>query len=253
MNFFYMLALKAREANLDHAIHLRIALEQPNLEIFEEILYNISTPQHPNYGHFLSRDALKEMMKPHQQSTEAVLNWLHSFGVGNTCLSNDGKNTTSFEPVFPAACPYVTSVGGVTDVEPESAFQISSGGFSNIWPRPAYKNASVMDYLQKIGSRYKGFYNQSSRDFPDVAAQANNVLLVNYGPAAPTSGTSASAPIFAAIISLLNNARIKKGMPPLGFLNPGYTQLRSKVAVGPTSQREVASVARSSPILVAGS
>lgn len=32
--------------------------------------------------------------------------------------------------------------------------------------------------------------------------------------------SSASAPAFAAIISLLNGARISSGQPPLGFLNP---------------------------------
>ena len=31
-------------------------------------------------------------------------------GVGTACLSNDGKNTTEFQPQFPAACPFVTSV-----------------------------------------------------------------------------------------------------------------------------------------------
>ena len=33
-------------------------------------------------------------------------------------------------------------------------------------------------------------------------------------------GTSASSPTFAGIITLLNDARIAEGMPPLGFLNP---------------------------------
>jgi len=33
-------------------------------------------------------------------------------------------------------------------------------------------------------------------------------------------GTSASSPAFAGIISLLNDARIAAGKPPLGFLNP---------------------------------
>ena len=36
----------------------------------------------------------------------------------------------------------------------------------------------------------------------------------------PTDGTSASAPIFAGVISLLNAARIDAGKAPLGFLNP---------------------------------
>ena len=33
-------------------------------------------------------------------------------------------------------------------------------------------------------------------------------------------GTSASAPVWASIISLVNDARIASGKPPLGFLNP---------------------------------
>jgi hypothetical protein len=35
-----------------------------------------------------------------------------------------------------------------------------------------------------------------------------------------TDGTSASAPVFAGVISLLNDARIGAGKTPLGFLNP---------------------------------
>jgi len=33
-------------------------------------------------------------------------------------------------------------------------------------------------------------------------------------------GTSASTPTFAALISLLNEARLQAKMPPMGFLNP---------------------------------
>ena len=36
----------------------------------------------------------------------------------------------------------------------------------------------------------------------------------------PISGTSASAPTFAGLVALLNDARIAAGKPPLGFLNP---------------------------------
>lgn len=34
------------------------------------------------------------------------------------------------------------------------------------------------------------------------------------------SGTSASTPAFAGIVSLLNDARLQVGKSPLGFLNP---------------------------------
>ena len=34
------------------------------------------------------------------------------------------------------------------------------------------------------------------------------------------TGTSASAPTFAAMVSLLNEARLKQGRPAMGFINP---------------------------------
>ena len=40
------------------------------------------------------------------------------------------------------------------------------------------------------------------------------------GRTTSADGTSASSPTFAAIVALLNDARIKKHLPPLGFLNP---------------------------------
>ena len=41
------------------------------------------------------------------------------------------------------------------------------------------------------------------------------------GPAfRPFNGTSASSPIFACVVALLNDARMATGMSPLGFLNP---------------------------------
>lgn len=105
-------------------------------------------------------------------------------------------------------------------MEPESAADLSSGGFSDIWSRPAYQDASVGIYLQNLGNQWVSLYNQSGRGFPDVAAQAEEFLIVDRYTMRPVSGTSAAAPTFAAIISLLNNARMKNGLPPMGFLNP---------------------------------
>jgi tripeptidyl-peptidase-1 len=59
-------------------------------------------------------------------------------GCGAACQTNDGKNTTRFLPIFPAACPYVTSVGGTVSTAPERAIGFSSGGFSDTWSRPAW-------------------------------------------------------------------------------------------------------------------
>jgi len=141
-------------------------------------------------------------------------------GVGSACQTNDGKNTTRFLPIFPAACPYVTSVGGTYHINPEEAIYFSSGGFSDIWERPSYQDTAVPAYLKKLGTRWQGLYNPAGRGFPDVAAQGARYRVVDKGTVISVGGTSASAPTFASIIALINNARIASGKPSLGFLNP---------------------------------
>ncbi|KAE9377811.1 putative Tripeptidyl-peptidase sed2 [Stipitochalara longipes BDJ] len=141
-------------------------------------------------------------------------------GPGDFCLSNDGKNATKFQPSFPATCPWVTAVGGTAQIEPEVAVSFSSGGFSDIWPRPAYQEWAVDEYLKKVGSKNKGWYNPKGRGFPDVAAQALNFRVIDKGNDAGYMGTSCAAPTFNAIIALLNSARVDSGLPTLGFLNP---------------------------------
>ena len=51
------------------------------------------------------------------------------------------------------------------------------------------------------------------------------MLAVNYQVIVATkqvsmSGTSASAPVFAALISLVNSRRLAQRKPPVGFINP---------------------------------
>jgi len=64
------------------------------------------------------------------------------------------------------------------------------------------------------------YFNASGRAIPDVAAIGHNLLIVLKGDDKPVDGTSASAPIFAAIVSMLNVASINATGKPLGFLNP---------------------------------
>lgn len=158
-------------------------------------------------------------------------------GPGSACQTNDGKNTTRFLPIFPASCPYVTSVGGTVGVEPEAAVSFSSGGFSDLWPRPTYQEKAVASYLEKLGDRWNGLYNPQGRGFPDVAAQGQSFQVVDKGRVISVGGTSASAPVFASVVALLNNARKAAGMPSLGFLNPwiyeqGYKGLNDITAGG---------------------
>jgi tripeptidyl-peptidase-1 len=140
-------------------------------------------------------------------------------GTGSACLSNDGKNTTMFQPQYPAACPFVTSVGSTRYLN-ETATFFSSGGFSNYWKRPSYQDDAIKAYLHHVGEKNKPYFNRHGRGFPDVAAQGFGFRVYDKGVLKSYQGTSASAPAFAGIVALLNDARLKAKKPSLGFLNP---------------------------------
>ncbi|KII95259.1 hypothetical protein PLICRDRAFT_208135 [Plicaturopsis crispa FD-325 SS-3] len=137
-----------------------------------------------------------------------------------TCQTNDGRNITQFIPGFPASCPFVTAVGGTINV-PEVAVFFSGGGFSNFFARPSYQDAAVTGFLNALApGTYAGLFNASGRGIPDVAAQGDRFRIFLEGSPVSIGGTSASSPTFAGIVSLLNDARLSNGLPPLGFLNP---------------------------------
>ncbi|KAF2647999.1 subtilisin-like protein [Lophiostoma macrostomum CBS 122681] len=140
-------------------------------------------------------------------------------GTGTACQSNDGRNITKFQPQYPATCPWVTSVGSTRYLN-ETATYFSSGGFSDYWERPSYQDKAVGTYLDTIGAAFAPYYNASGRGFPDVAAQGYGYKVYDKGVVKGYQGTSCSAPAFAGIVALLNDARLQKGQPVLGFLNP---------------------------------
>ncbi|KAA1083540.1 hypothetical protein PGT21_005078 [Puccinia graminis f. sp. tritici] len=167
-------------------------------------------------------------------------------GQAGTCLSNDGKNTPRFMPIFPATCPYVTSVGATQRFHPEEAVSVdgpggfpSGGGFSEYFDRPQYQSQQVQTYLNLLGSNYTGLYNPKGRGVPDVSAQGAKYLMTWQKLHVHVGGSSAAAPTFASVIALLNDNRIARGMPALGFLNPwlysqGYKALND-IVIGSSS------------------
>ncbi|KAJ6561529.1 tripeptidyl peptidase A [Mycena vulgaris] len=136
------------------------------------------------------------------------------------CRTNDGKNTRRFIPSFPSSCPYVTSVGGTMNI-PEVSAGFSGGGFSDYFSRPAYQNKAVGQYLSKLPhGTYEGLFNRGGRGVPDVSAQAHRFQIFWQGTRISIGGTSASTPVVAGLVALLNDARLAAGRPALGFLNP---------------------------------
>lgn len=143
------------------------------------------------------------------------------YGVGGgDCKTNDGTNTTLFQPSFPASCPYVTTVGG-TFLIPEVAVNFSGGGFSRYFPQPSYQKGAVDAYLYNLNGEYEGLFNRSGRAYPDIAAQASGFQVVVGGKVQSVGGTSASCPTAAGVFTLLNDFRFSLGRnTSLGFINP---------------------------------
>jgi tripeptidyl-peptidase-1 len=153
---------------------------------------------------------------------------------------------TTAHAEWPAASPWVTSVGGTqlsTAATPycnapdaactqagermcsaDRGGVITSGGGFGDAPRPAWQRAHVDRYLQSAELAAEGlssaYFNAQGRGYPDVAAYASNFPILINGAYANEFGTSASAPVFAAMVTQWNDILLSQGRPPLGFLNP---------------------------------
>ncbi|KAJ7033198.1 subtilisin-like protein [Mycena alexandri] len=156
-------------------------------------------------------------------------------GNGGLCLNPDGTQTTDgkiFNPSFPSTCPFVTSIGatqvnpGAKVTDPESACNqviFSGGGFSNYFPIPDYQKAVVASYLKNSPPPYAStVFNSTglSRTYPDLAANGANYVIAIDGQFGLVFGTSASAPVVGAMLTMINDARITIGKTPIGFINP---------------------------------
>lgn len=142
----------------------------------------------------------------------------------NLCYANDGSGRRALLPTFPASCPWVTAIGGIqNEGPPVTAADFSAGGFSNYFGRPSWQDEVVLPYLNKLVSANDskvGLFNQSGRAIPDISAMASGFQIQYGGAGSVVQGTSASTPIVAAMVALINDARLRAGKPSLGWLNP---------------------------------
>lgn len=89
--------------------------------------------------------------------------------------------------------------------------------------RPDWQDDAVDSYFQKVLNTDKAppkGYNPYGRGYPDVSALASNYEVAVGGKLVGVSGTSASAPVVAGMISLINSARLAVGKSSVGWINP---------------------------------
>jgi tripeptidyl-peptidase-1 len=104
----------------------------------------------------------------------------------------------------------------------------TGGGLSAFFAVPKYQKRQVDNFLNLMKGRAVPGYPYG-RATPDVSALGHNYVIVNGNKFITVSGTSASSPVFAAMITLINDARIQMGKKSLGFLNPALYQADSSV------------------------
>lgn len=179
---------------------------------------------------------------------------------GQTILiaAGDSGSETCFQQTYdpslvaddPATQPYVTGVGGTTlALNSNNGYQsehvwnsgffggAGGGGLSQYWKQPSWQT----------GPGVQNSYSNGMRETPDISLNADPATGYNVyctvgsnctgstglpgggssGGWLTVGGTSAAAPMWAAMIALTNQEAAQHGKGPVGFLNPLLYQIAS--------------------------
>eukprot|EP01041_Mallomonas_annulata_P007120 gene7120-14483_t len=143
--------------------------------------------------------------------------------------ARDSSASCGYDPPFPASSPYVLAVGatmgpesGATEVVCEASIGgiTSGGGFSRLMTSLVHQKSAINKYFSTVATKPKSGYVTGGRGLPDVSLAGSSYYVIIGGKQYSVSGTSASAPAVAGMISLVNAARADSGLSSLGFLNP---------------------------------
>ena len=105
------------------------------------------------------------------------------------------------------------------------------GGISAFWSIPSWQVGSFSASVNPQGSA-------TMRNTPDISLYASpdyggyNIYVANDGGYEPVAGTSAAAPLWAAMIADANVERIASGKPALGMATPEIYEVAKSSAYG---------------------
>jgi tripeptidyl-peptidase-1 len=240
------------EANLDVQYMMAVAQGAPtwfwfvpgDVEPFVEWINAVNDMDNPPLVHSISYGGYESASSPEQLNTfNTVAQKLGLRGITIVVSSGDDgavnykvRNSTAecgYFTSFPSSSPFITSVGATQGPEAGSAeiacssrtggLITTGGGFSEYFDVPDWQQKDVSTYLKNIESKIPSGYPKG-RGSPDISALGRNYAIAVGGKFILVSGTSASAPVFGGMISLINDERIRNGKPSLGFLNPALYQ-----------------------------
>ncbi|OIQ90481.1 pseudomonalisin precursor [mine drainage metagenome] len=156
----------------------------------------------------------------------------------NTNGTNGYSASNPLDVEYPASDPSVLAVGGTNlqlnqdgSVASEKSWSLSGGGYSQVFARPSWQVGPGVP---------TGSSGTAMRCVPDVAAvaAASGTLQLTQGGTTTTGeqapyiilngvpkgygGTSLSAPVWAGVVALVNQARSNNNLAALGFANAAF-------------------------------
>jgi kumamolisin len=140
--------------------------------------------------------------------------------------SGSSDNGSSLSVDDPSSQPYVVGVGGTTlstsatqawqaeTTWNESTSAAGGGGISSMWTIPSWQQGVAT-------AANKG--STTMRNTPDVSAHADEqtgYAIYWQGSWSVWGGTSCAAPLWAGFMALVNEQRVKNGLPTIGLASP---------------------------------
>ncbi|TLD03868.1 hypothetical protein PgNI_11159 [Pyricularia grisea] len=225
---------------------------EPYLEFLEHLLAQ-PDDQIPHVVSISYADDEHTVPRPYAERVCGMFAQLASRGVSVLAASGDGGSTgigrsrcslpdgpagnrrRATIPTFPASCPWVTAVGATDNQGPPvtGAF-FSAGGFSNYFAQPEWQAEAARGYVTKLKSGEvsdgkspgEDMYDAGGRATPDISAVGAEFVVRRDGRDANVIGTSASTPVVAAMVALVNDALLRSGANSTGWLNPALYSAR---------------------------
>ncbi len=124
--------------------------------------------------------------------------------VGGTTLTTGAGAAYVSETVWTSTDPYFYRGVQIGELG-------SSGGISSVVPLPIWQQG-IANSSNNASATF--------RNVPDVSMPADGINIVLYGANQNTGGTSASAPLWAGYLALVNQQAVAQGKPTVGFPNP---------------------------------
>ena len=165
---------------------------------------------------------------------------------GSEDCDGDATGGTRLAVDDPGSQPYVTSVGGtsLSALGPPPTETVwndfcnnvacgGGGGISSLWSMPSWQSGAPAS-LNVVNAQSSGTPCAASsgycREVPDVSADADpftGYVYVHAGSWSATGGTSASAPLWAALAALTNASSACTG-ETIGFANPSLYRVAAQ-------------------------